>query len=501
MRSLGTSLALVVTLTPFPAHAALTGEFADALEVNAEFVTGATGATDIAFAADGRAVVTRKNGQITIRNTDGTTEVLSRTFMNVDTGSEKGLLGVVAHPTEQDTLFFYVSDGQSNDDKHRVYQGVLNADNTLTIDTANPIVGADVNPGDPGLEGPANHDGGGLFIHDNHLYVGVGDTGANSTPPSNKYSSCLNKPNGKILRVNLDGTIPDDNPLVGLDAVTACEGTRSGWDTAAPDTRVFAWGFRNPWRFWVDPQGGRMWIGDVGEGAREEISVSEPVEDYSGQHFGYPFHEGSVDYDPLDGLDCNMGFEPGRECTGPVHDYGRADGTSVTGGMIPEGCGWEDAFDGKVYYFFGDYGSGLIGALEVRPDRSGPVSSNAIDAGDLGGGPVSFRQGPGGAMYVVMHGAGSVVEVKPRVQTGDGCQGMGGSGGSSGASGSGGTGGSTASGGSGGGGDEPDDEGCGCRVAGQRSASLAALLAALGLTAGLFARRRAERKRPTERCQ
>jgi glucose/arabinose dehydrogenase len=478
MRTLAISFALIVGLTPLSARAALIGEFANVLEANAEFVTGANGATDIAFASDGRALVTRKNGQITIRNTDGTTEVLSGTFMNLDTESEKGLLGVVAHPTEQDAFFFYVSNGTSNGDKHRVYKGVLSSDNSLTIDTANPIVGAGVNPGDPGLEGPANHDGGGLFVHENQLYVGVGDTGANSTPPSNKYSSCLNKPNGKILRVNLDGSIPDDNPLVGVDAVTACDGTRSGWDTAAPDTRVFAWGFRNPWRFWIDSQTGRMWIGDVGETAREEISVSDPVDAYAGEHFGYPFHEGAVDYDPLDGLDCNMGFAPGRECTGPVHDYGRSVGTSVTGGIIPEGSCWEEAFDGKLYYFFGDWGSSFIHALEVRPDRSGPASANAIDAGDLGGGPVSFRQGPGGAMYVVMNGAGSVVEVKPR------CQGEGGSGG---------TGGSAGSGGAAGGGQKPraDDEGCGCHVVGRRSDSLAALLTALGLMAGVFVRRRA----------
>jgi hypothetical protein len=235
---------------------------------------------------------------------------------------------------------------------------------------------------------------------------------------------------------------------------------------------------------------------DVGETTREEISVSDPIEGYQGQHFGYPFHEGTVDYDPLDDLDCNVGFEPGRECTGPVHDYGRGAGTSVTGGIIPEGCGWEDAFDGTLYYFFADYGSNVIRALEVRPDRSGTVSASGIDAGNLGGGPVSFRQGPAGAMYVVMHGAGAVVEVKPRVQTGDGCQGTGGSGGASGGSGASGRGGTGGSGADGGGKEPSDDDGCGCRVVGPRRGSIAALLTALGLTAGVFARRRGRAKPP-----
>ena len=59
-------------------------------------------------------------------------------------------------------------------------------------------------------------------MHKGQLYIGVGDTGANATPPVNKYGACLNKPNAKILRVNLDGTIPTDNPLVDLAMVTGC---------------------------------------------------------------------------------------------------------------------------------------------------------------------------------------------------------------------------------------------------------------------------------------
>src|SRR5262249_54730793 len=153
-------------------------------------------------------------------------------------------------------------------DKNRVYKAVLNADDMLTVDLARPIVGASRGLG-PGLWGPANHDGGGLIIYQNQLYVGVGDTGHNTSPPTNKYASCLNVGNGKILRVNLDGSIPDDNPLANVTTdVTACDvgGTNvvgGVWETAPPDRRIYAWGLRNPWRFWIDPHTGLMWIGDV----------------------------------------------------------------------------------------------------------------------------------------------------------------------------------------------------------------------------------------------
>jgi MYXO-CTERM domain-containing protein len=510
-RNLGISSVLCLVLLPRVAYADLTGAFADALDIDTEFVTGVSGATDIAFAPDGRAVVTQKDGQITVRRSDGTKNVVTGAFMNVDTGSEKGLLGVVAHPTEANTFFFYVSDGESSDDKHRVYAGTLTENDSVTIDLDDPIVAASLGNG-PGLEGPANHDGGGLFVHDGHLFIGVGDTGSNATPPQNKYSSCLNKPNGKILRVALDGSIPSDNPFVGADDVTACDSVRGDWGTDAADERVYAWGFRNPWRFWIDPHSNRMWIGDVGEVTREEISVSSPTgAGWTGEHFGYPFVEGTEDYGELDGVSCDDGLAPERACTPPVHDYDNdSEGNCVIGGIIPDGSCWEGAFDGKLYYFFADNGNAWIRALEVKPDRSGVVSSTAVNVGTFSGsGPVSFRQGPGGAMYVVMNRGNAVYELKPKAQTGDDCQSTGGTGGaggtgSGGAAGRGGSGnagtpgsGGAAAGaaGSSAGDNSPDDEGCGCRVAGKREGSLAALLAALGLAGSVFARRRVRSRR------
>ncbi|HEX6274813.1 MAG TPA: PQQ-dependent sugar dehydrogenase [Polyangiaceae bacterium] len=498
---------------PGVAHAQLAAAFADAVTVDTEYLTGANSATDIAFSADGRAVVTLKGGTIVVRRADGTKNMQMGVFGNVDTQSEKGLLGVVADPgvATNNTFYFYVSNGSNANDKHRVYRGVLSANDTFTIDMADPVI-AEMNGVGPGLRGPANHDGGGLFIHEGQLYVGVGDTGANATPPTNKFSSCLNLGNGKILRVNLDGSVPTDNPLVGESMVTSCTSTGGDWGTAAPDTRVYAWGFRNPWRFWVDPHTGLMWIGDVGETTREEISVGR-----GNQHYGYPFNEGTREYGELDGKDCMTGFAPGRECTPPVYDYGRADGANcVIGGLIPEGCGWTNAFDGKLYYLFADHGARWVRALEVRPDRTGVVSTTAVEFGTFGNGPASFRQGPDGAFYLVHDGAGAVYRFAPTNLSGPDCMGgMGGAGGTGGSGGAGATGGSSGGGGvgvtggsatggssgaagrggtsagngdAGAGGGSDDDGGCGCRVAGRSLQPFAFALLALGVAAA-FARR------------
>ena len=376
-----------------PAYADLAPAFVGKVTVDTGYVTGATSATDIAFSGDGRALVTMKGGQLRLRKADGTLTTIANPFGTVDSGSEKGLLGVVAHPTQSNTFYFYVSNGTTNADKHRVYLGLLNADNTLTLD-ATPIIAASRGLG-PGLEGPANHDGGGLVIHDNKLYVSVGDTGFNASPPTNKYGSCLNKGNGKVLRVNLDGTIPSDNPLVGMPSVTGCNTPIGAWIDTAPDPRVFAWGFRNPFRIWVDPATGLLWIGDVGEVTQEEISVGQ-----GNQHYGYPFEEGTRVWGNVDTKNC-ITLNPSRPCTPPVYSYPRSLGRAVTGGLIPDAC-WSTTFNG-TYYMFADSSQSWIKALPVNGGRTGVSSTTPIDFGTFANTPVSFRMGPDRSLYVVFN--------------------------------------------------------------------------------------------------
>jgi glucose/arabinose dehydrogenase len=464
------------------AHAKLNAPFDQTLVEDQAWVTDASNATDVAFHADGRAIITRKSGELSIRHTNGELVEIIGTFPNLDTSSEKGLLGVVADPgvAMNDTFYFYASNGPT-EDRHRVYRGVLHADDTISIDLENPVVGAVRGVG-PGLEGPANHDGGGLFIHKGQLYVGVGDTGANSEPPTNKYSSCLNKGNGKILRVNLDGSVPKDNPLASEDMVTSCSSVGSDWSTDAPDRRVFAWGLRNPWRFFIDPKTSLLWIGDVGETEREEISVGS-----SGMHFGYPFIEGNLDQSKEDGslrldMTCDEGFQPPRPCTAPVYDYGHGEGQSVTGGLIPAGCGWSSAFGGKSYYLFADYASNWMRALEVRADHKGVVSADALDFAKVSGGPASIRQGPDGAIYVVYYGSGTLTRIAPLDMTGADCGGTADAGSNAAAA------------------SKESSSGCGCRTARDEQAGTIAATLGLGAIALAHAKRRARAtKRRTAR--
>jgi hypothetical protein len=208
---------------------------------------------------------------------------------------------------------------------------------------------------------------------------------------------------------------------------------------------------------------------------------------------------------------CDQEFSPSRPCAPPVHDYDHNEGTSVTGGLIPEGCGWLNAFGGKLYYLFADYGAHWIHALEVRPDRSGVVSATAIEFGTFTGGPASMRQGPDGGVYTVFYGSGNVTRLAPAAATGSDCSGAGsggagGSAGAGGASGSSGTAGRGASGGTAGrggsagagglglvGGRPAAESGCGCRLA--STGAQGAALSVLGLGALVLARLRRRARR------
>src|SRR5689334_23310599 len=108
-RGLGLVTLIVAACVPGTAAAELNAPFDATLTLDEAYVSDAGNATDIAFHADGRAVITHKTGQITVRHTDGELKEITQSFPNLDTGSEKGLLGVVADPNvgKNDTFYFY----------------------------------------------------------------------------------------------------------------------------------------------------------------------------------------------------------------------------------------------------------------------------------------------------------------------------------------------------------------------------------------------------------
>jgi glucose/arabinose dehydrogenase len=400
-----------------------TGDPATALDLKL-FANGLSEPTDITVLPDGRAVITERLGRVVVRKLDGTLTDAAKIPVVIGAAGERGqpeqgLLGIVADPdfANNKTLYIYVSINADTKNRHQVQKITLGDDNLLGA-VRTPLI-------EKGLEGPANHNGGALVIHKDadgitRLYIGVGDTGHNANIPKNRYGSCLNHANGKILRINLDGTIPTDNPLQNVAMVTACDSQEVAYTMAAPDPRIFAWGLRNPFRFWIDDMTHKLWIGDVGEVTEEEITVGG-----KGQHFGYPFVEGAHEYTQTEqswrpATTC-MGMTPATACTPPVYSY-HHDGTPnvaelgkapncVIGGAIPSGCGWSAPWNSR--YIFGDHGTGRIVSLDVNAARDG-VTGGPKPFADAGTGGLSSIRSINGAVYIVQDIAGRVDQINPK---------------------------------------------------------------------------------------
>jgi glucose/arabinose dehydrogenase len=177
---------------------------------------------------------------------------------------------------------------------------------------------------------------------------------------------------GKILRIDITQTsegrnysIPKDNPFAG-----------NLWGYSE---EIYAYGFRNPWRFSFDTATGQLWVGDVGQDRIEEIDIVE-----SGKNYGWNLMEGTVCYNPA--IECNQ-----TGLTLPIFNYTHSLGNAIIGGYV---------YHGKVNtnlegaYIYGDYGSGRIWALQL----SGASLSN-LQLVDSGLNIASFDIDQNGELY------------------------------------------------------------------------------------------------------
>ena len=232
----------------------------------------------------------------------------------------------------------------------------------------------------------ANHNGGALaFGPDGFLYIATGDGGSGGDPHGNGQS--LETLLGKILRIDVDRTegskayaIPADNPFVG---------------EAAALPEIFAYGMRNPWRMSFDRATGDLWIGDVGQGAWEEIDVVRAGT--SGQNFGWNLMEGAHCFRPAEGCE-----DPSLVL--PVTEYTRNLGSTVIGGVVYRGSDQPALVGG---YVFADYGSGNVWLIDAATD--GPT--DPVLALESGATISSFGEDEGGEVYATDLASGELLRV------------------------------------------------------------------------------------------
>jgi hypothetical protein len=233
----------------------------------------------------------------------------------------------------------------------------------------------------------ANHNGGMLaFGPDGYLYAGVGD-GGGAGDPSN-YAQSRTTLLGKLLRLDVDSgspyAVPADNPFVGD-------------PDPAVRTEIWAYGLRNPWRFSFDSQNGDLYVGDVGQGSREEID-HQPGGAAGGDNYGWRVMEGSQCYNPSSG--CNTS---GKVL--PIAEYGHVNSNcSVTGGYVYRGLA-QPAMSG--IYLFGDFCSGRMWAS--APLDSDSWTTLVVDDTDYN--ISSFGVDESDELYLTDYGAGEVIHI------------------------------------------------------------------------------------------
>jgi glucose/arabinose dehydrogenase len=306
-----------------------------------------------------------------------------------------GLLGLAFHPNYPTDSRAYVAY------THETSPGVI----VLRIsEFTTSDAGATLNPASEQIvfemAQPGGHNNGGhlLFGPDGFLYLGIGDGGNDDSASGAAGNGQLtNNLLGKILRVDVSGTtgtrryrIPADNPFA---ANPLCNLDGTGTQDCP---EIFAWGFRNPWRWSFDSQSGQLWLGDVGSHSREEVDRV-----VRGGNYGWRCFEGTLQTT----LNCGV---PATPLLPPVAEYDHPTGQSVVGGFVYHGTAIP-ALAGR--YVFADYNLGRI--WNIPTDTAPTLTILGTDGWASGLHPASFAQDNDGELFIIDVRTASIYKLVP----------------------------------------------------------------------------------------
>src|SRR5487761_1215979 len=316
--------------------------------------TGLTGATAMDASPDGRLFICEQTGALRVVK-DG--KLLGTPFVTlaVDSTWERGLIGVTVDPDFPHVPFIYVCYVTNNPYPHHRVSRFTAAGDVSAPNSERVLLEGD-DQRKLGGNVPAGHQGGAVhFGIDGKLYVAIGEQTAET--PSQELTTLQ----GKMLRINSDGSVPGDNPFLG--------------QTSGKYQAIWTRGLRNPFTFAVRKPGGELFINDVG-GKFEEINVGR-----AGANYGWPV----VEHGPTND----------NRFRSPVHYYPQA---SIAGAAFaPAHLGWTAEYDGR--YFFADFVLGWIKTLD--PEHPEKVATFATGLRR----PVDLRFDANGSLLVLLRNA------------------------------------------------------------------------------------------------
>jgi uncharacterized repeat protein (TIGR03806 family) len=350
--------------------------------------------------------VVQKTGQVLVF--DNTPDVSTvRTFIDISArlnsvpdsaNDERGLLGMAFHPdwaNNRRAFIFYTGTTTRLVNRLAEYRST---DNGMTLSTATALDLFNVEKPE------AQHNGGGMaFGPDGFLYVAIGDGGGGGDRHGDiGNGQLLTTMLGKMLRIDVANSssaqtyaIPPSNPFA---ANPRCNVIGRG-DENCPE--IFAYGFRNPWRWSFDRVSGELWLNDVGQDRLEEVNKVT-----LGGNYGWRCFEGTSDY-PNSTSPNPCG--PNRSSAiAPIAQYDRTLGQSTTGGFVYRGNAIPN-LHGR--YVFADFVSGRV--WHIARDTAPTLTLDANSAGfDSGLQVSSFAQDAEGELYMV-HFGGTLHKIVP----------------------------------------------------------------------------------------
>ena len=347
--------------------------------------------TDFAFLPSGEVVFSEKNGLVRVaRMGTGAPRTVLDLRSRVSTSDIRGLVTVTVDPDFPRRPYVYV-----------IYTAAVAPEMAPTTSHVSRFTWRDGRL-DPASEvriltSPVEdaHAGGQIvFARDGTLFVSTGDGVNSNEVPKSLAAQDVDKTQGKVLHLARDGKGVPGNPFWNGDP----DATRS---------KVWAYGFRNPFRLTLHPSSGLPVVADVGYLAEDEVSVVT-----KGSNDGWPCYEGTrrgPGRYPATAV-CRRLYRKGPAAEHPpVVAFRHQDTASIAGGAFWDG----DAVgaDARRIYVVADFSYGWLRYLDVE---RGTLEGEATELGERLPGPVALHVGPDGALYYLSAPTGELRRVEGR---------------------------------------------------------------------------------------